>query len=301
MSFKFRQLEAFRAVVSAGSVQEAATQLFITQPAVSRLIKDLEHELGFMLFDRAKGRLVLTEQGSLFFESMETHFLGIERLSNTAKTIRQNIVQKITLACSPTISSTLLPECIAAIQKTYSQLHIDIHTTELANIRSMMQRGVADMAMCLDFPVTSGVSRRRLGSVDALCAMPDGHRLTQQEQVKLEDLKGESIIEWLPISPFVHSDEHALLERHHITNTCLLRTQTAHTRYALIAAGLGISITEPFTAKNWLGLGVSTRPITPTVQFDYIVAYQKNLESSELIQSSLSIIQTIYEQYTAKM
>jgi DNA-binding transcriptional LysR family regulator len=155
--------------------------------------------------------------------------------------------------------------------------------------------------MCLDFPVTSGVSRKRLGTVDALCAMPDGHRLAQQQQVKLEDLEGESIIEWLPISPFVGSDEHALLERHHITNTSVLRTQTAHTRYALIAAGLGVSITEPFTAKNWRSLGVSTRPITPTVPFDYIVAYQKSMEHSELIQTVISTIQTIYEQYTAKM
>ena len=295
MHLKFRQLEAFRAIVTAGSTQLAAEQLFVTQPAVSRLVKDLEYELGFMLFDRSKGKLILSEQGSQFFEALEMHFLGIERLSHAAAAIRQNNVQKLVLACSPVFSTTFLPVCITAIAAQYPALSIEIHTTELTNIRDMLQHGVIDLAMCLDFPVPSGVVRQFLGQADAVCAMPDGHRLSKKKHIQLSDLNGERIIEWLPISPFTTSQEHDLLKQYDIKVESFLKTQTAHTRYALIAAGLGVSIAEPFTAKTWQKLGVTTRPITPSVSFDYILAYQQTLGQSDFLQSVVAIVEQSYQ------
>ena len=54
---KFRQLEAFRHVILTGTTREAASRMFVSQPAISRLINALEEEVGFTLFKRLKGRL----------------------------------------------------------------------------------------------------------------------------------------------------------------------------------------------------------------------------------------------------
>jgi DNA-binding transcriptional LysR family regulator len=297
MHLKFRQLEAFRAVVATGSTQLAADKMFVTQPAVSRLVKDLELELGFLLFDRSKGKLVLSEQGGQFFEALELHFLGLNRLSHAAQAIRQAKEEKLVLACSPVLSSTFLPACIRAIAGAYPSLLIEVHTAELASIRDMLQRGIVDLAVCLDFPVPPGVSRLQLGRVNAVCAMPDGHRLSKKRAVKLQDLQGERIIDWLPTSPFVTSQERDLLEAHDILTTSQIKTQTAQTRYALIAAGLGVSIAEPLTAKTWQKLGVTTRPLTPSVQFDYILAFQKSTVQTSLLPRVVDITMQAYQSF----
>src|SRR5207237_10481954 len=79
-----RQVEAFRAVMTTGSVTSAATTMHVTQPAVSRLIRDLEVALKLALFERRGNRLAPTaEAGHLFAERART-FVGLSRMSQLA-------------------------------------------------------------------------------------------------------------------------------------------------------------------------------------------------------------------------
>ncbi len=64
MAITLRQIEAFRAVMEAGTVVEAAGLMHLSQPAVSRLVGELEATLGYALFARVKGRLARTEEGT---------------------------------------------------------------------------------------------------------------------------------------------------------------------------------------------------------------------------------------------
>ena len=86
---KHRQLEAFRNVMTTGTTAKAAKLMYLTQPAISRLIGDLEIHLDFKLFDRNKGRLVPTPEALKFFSGVERFFIGIDCLENAAQQIRQ--------------------------------------------------------------------------------------------------------------------------------------------------------------------------------------------------------------------
>jgi DNA-binding transcriptional LysR family regulator len=70
-SINLRQLEAFRAVMLTKSITRAAEMLFVSQPAVSRLISDLESTVEFDLFQRVKKRLIPTPEGEALFEEVE--------------------------------------------------------------------------------------------------------------------------------------------------------------------------------------------------------------------------------------
>ena len=65
---KIRQLEAFRAVMVWQTVTRAAEALHVSQPAVTRLIADLEESVGFQLFSRIRGRLHPTAEGEALYE-----------------------------------------------------------------------------------------------------------------------------------------------------------------------------------------------------------------------------------------
>jgi DNA-binding transcriptional LysR family regulator len=83
-----KRLQAFRAVLETGSVTHAALRLHTTQPAVSRLISDLEKELGLALFVRQRQRLVPTEEGRMFFREAERALAAVDRIVDVARDIR---------------------------------------------------------------------------------------------------------------------------------------------------------------------------------------------------------------------
>src|SRR5690606_28423369 len=91
MKMNLRQIEAFRAVMIYGSVTLAANALFITQPAVSRLITDLEDSLGFALFERKRGQpLKPKEDAEILYAEVEKAFVGLDHLIQTGKNLHKS-------------------------------------------------------------------------------------------------------------------------------------------------------------------------------------------------------------------
>lgn len=83
-----RQINAFRQVIRLGSVTAAARALSVSQPAVSRLIGDLEAGLGFPLFERRAGKLYPTPDARNLASEVERMFYGLERLERFARDMR---------------------------------------------------------------------------------------------------------------------------------------------------------------------------------------------------------------------
>ena len=73
----------------AGSMSDASRMLYVSQPAVSRLIKDLEESLGFTLFDRRNSRLYPTQAAHAFYREVERHFIGMDNLSQAADQVKR--------------------------------------------------------------------------------------------------------------------------------------------------------------------------------------------------------------------
>lgn len=85
-----RQLEAFRAVMLTGGMTMAADLVRITQPAISRLIRGLEDELGLRLFERSGNRLRPTREAGILFGEVSRHFTGIEHINKVATELRES-------------------------------------------------------------------------------------------------------------------------------------------------------------------------------------------------------------------
>ena len=83
-----RRVEAFRAVMLSGSITSAAEKLGISQPAVSRLISDFEHEIGMKLFSRAGGNLSPTEDARSLIDDVEFFFRGLDGVYQAAQDIK---------------------------------------------------------------------------------------------------------------------------------------------------------------------------------------------------------------------
>ena len=104
-----RQLEVFRAVMVAGSTVDAASMLYVSQPAVSNAIVQLENRLGFKLFERIKGRLHPTAEAKVLLAESERVFTDFNRVHNLAQELRDGKAGALRIAASPSIGQTIMP------------------------------------------------------------------------------------------------------------------------------------------------------------------------------------------------
>jgi len=295
---RFRQIEAFRSLIMTGTSVGAARAMHVTQPAISRLIADLEADLGFPLFSRAGGRLNPTTAGLRFFKSVEENFLGLERLKQVADKIREDASEGLTVACGPVLASTLLPPVIADFVERHPGVPIRVDSVKLPEVLSTLQNHKADVAISLAFPSVAGIEVEKLMHAAGQCAMPSTHRLAKKKLVNAKDLRGERIIGWLPNSRQPYEAEQSVFATGEERTNYTVLTDTAHTRYAMVAGGLGLSIVEPFAAKVWRAHGVVVRPFDGAVDYEYVLSYPSSGTRSDLVASFRESVLRVVKTYS---
>jgi DNA-binding transcriptional LysR family regulator len=278
----FRQIEAFRHVMQCGTTMGAASRLYISQPAISRLITALEVVVGFKLFNRHKGRLQPTAEGIRFYNAVEQNFLGLERLENAAEIIASEESQELSIACLPALSATLLPVAVKSFHTKHPDVLISIDTATVSQTLERLQSHRVEMAMTLAFPIIAGIEVEPLIETEIYCAIPIGHSLSMKKAIKATDLAGERVIKTLPAGPIKWEQDRQVFADAGVQIKHTIAYHTSHTGYAMIAQGLGIGLMEPFAYQHWHE-SVVLRPFLPRIPISYVIAYPTAMVRSQLV------------------
>ncbi|MCV2892628.1 LysR family transcriptional regulator [Lentibacter sp. XHP0401] len=273
---KFRQLEAFSHIMITGSMVSAAAEMNVSQPAVSRLISDLEAHLKFSLFERKQGALIPTPEGTRFFESVEENFLGLGRLEKVAENIRGDTGQVLRVAATHSLAATLLPPVLEKFHQRFPKTKVVIHSHRLSQLIVRLQNSSVDIAIAAQLPNLRGTERILLGNVRQVCALPVGHRLAALKTICASDLAGETILGIMPDGPARWSEVFSQLKSEGVAFKDNYEVDTAHTAYSIIARGLAVGIIEPFGARMWVqSEKVVWRPYVPHIEMQYHYSVMK--------------------------
>ena len=126
MQIKQRHLEVFEAVLTAGSISRAASQLHLSQPAISIALANLEEYVGFKLFQRDRGFFAPTREALLLQDEVAHGLLALSRVSKRVAEIRAGVTGSIRIATNGAMSIHFLPPLIATYQKEHVDVNIDI-------------------------------------------------------------------------------------------------------------------------------------------------------------------------------
>jgi DNA-binding transcriptional LysR family regulator len=293
----FRKLEAFRHVILTGTTKEAARRLFVSQPAISRLINALEEEVGFTLFNRIKGRLQPTTAGLRFYEAVEQNFMGLERLDQTAARIRHSEPRELKIACTPALSATLLPLAIKAYRVHYPTIMINVDTVIVPDLLDRIQQMRVDLAVTLAFPPITGIEVETLLETENYCAMATSHPLASKDVITPQDLVGFQLLKPLPTGPLTWEEEEQIFQNAGIEPKYVTAYHTSHTGYAMIAQNLCIGLMEPFAAQHWRK-EVTLRRFRPRVQLTYALAYPSPQIQSKPIYDFCEAVRETFKNWT---
>jgi DNA-binding transcriptional LysR family regulator len=262
---RMRQVEAFRAVMISGGVTGAAALLHVSQPSVSRLIADLEHEVGFPLFERRGGRLHATPQARALYEVVRRSFAGLDVLAQAARRIRAHPVGTIRIASLAALAVSALPPALSAFGRLHPEVKVTVEALGQRDLEDRIVLGQADLGFGIATPSRPGLRTAPLADAPYVCAVPREHRLAARKRVRVADLAGERLIGPMhEVDALWYGIDHALTAAG-IEVQRQIECQHSLPVYALVEAGLGVAIVEPFSARLFAARGVRVRRLEPRV------------------------------------
>lgn len=280
----FRQLEAFRAVMSYGSATRAAEAMRVSQPAVSRLLADFETNLGVRLFERDRGRLKPTSEAHLLYQESQMAFSGLARLREAATAMRTLRRGRIRIVSETVYAEGFIPRLAAAYQKRHPEVHIELDTGPSARIADWIAETWYDVGVVVLPIPEADVSIRFLRRQHAVCALPPSHRLAGNAVVRLEELSDEAFIAPVANTPYRIFFDRALTKAG-VEPEIRLVARTQHGICSFVAAGAGVGLIDPCAAEDMRNAGPAFVSLEPETSWDVAVITSKLRPPSLVSQS----------------
>lgn len=283
MVVNLRQVEVFRVVMTNGTTARAAEVLHISQPAVSKMIQELERSLGFDLFHRIKGRLQPTPEGQLFFREVEQAFLGLTHLRGAAARIRDYGSGELRIACLSALSTNVLPRALRAFMDRNPNIAITFQARMSSVVRDLVASGQFDLGVVADEIDRTGVEVMEFARFRVAVALPEGHPLEVRKVIRPVDLVDQSFIALAPEDTTRREAEQAF-EKAGVNIRAVIETPYSTTICSMVAAGIGLGLVNPLTAEPYVGHGLTLRPFEPALHFRTLLITPPNRLPSRILE-----------------
>lgn len=266
-----RALRAFVEVMHSGSATAAAKQLQMTQPAISRLIAQVEERFGFELFFREKGRLVATEDGKRFLSEVELVLSNMERLGNVARDISGLTKGSIRVVAPPSFSEAILADIVARFLEHHPGVEFSIDSRSAETARSMIAMRYADCGF-VKVPVdATDLSTEIMMTNNSVCVMRSDHPLARLDRISPTDILDAPLI-LLGARRRWRSQVDQAFAEYGRRPSVSIETHTHGSACALAAKGIGMAILNERLAQPYLRAPLIARPFQPQIIHQYAFA-----------------------------
>ncbi|TZG34270.1 LysR family transcriptional regulator [Agrobacterium sp. B1(2019)] len=279
-----RQIEALRAIMKAGSASRAAEIMGITQPAVSRLIAELEKTIGFPLFDRVRGRLEPTDQCRIFYADVERTFVGLEVLKHSASQIRERGPGIVRVANMPGIGLPVVARAVTEFRLLHPEVTVSSQLMSTAEVWTALGTGQVDIGVAPKETDLPGIEYHHFSGDAAVCAMSPRHRLASKDVITPADLDGAEYIAHTPAARMRRAMAE-LMERDGYKFNVVAETPMCMTLLSMISSGVGVGLVNPMSVEGLGNLDVVLRPFKPTLPLNFFLGYRVDTPPSRYVLS----------------
>lgn len=190
-----RVLQYFLAVAREASITKAAQSLNMTQPPLSRQLKELEEELGKQLFIRGNRRVTLTEEGMILRKRAEEMVELMEKTKAEVSSSGENISGEIYIGGGETEGIRLIAKAAEKIQRKHPGISYHLFSGNADDVTERLDRGLLDFGILIEPADIKKYDFIRLPTKDRWgLLMRRDHPLAEKSEVQPEDLQGLPLI-----------------------------------------------------------------------------------------------------------
>jgi DNA-binding transcriptional LysR family regulator len=193
---ELRHLRYFVAVAEEQNVTRASAKLHVSQPALSRQIRDLEEELGFPLLERSAKAVRLTEAGRAFLPEARAVLQRTEEAVTAARAVAGGVIGEIHVGYAPSLTVQILPQALRSFQSEFPGVRVSLHDLSTEEMLGGLRDGKLQVA--LGIPPTGdklhGLHFDELARYPICVAVAPNHPLARARSVTRANLAQESLI-----------------------------------------------------------------------------------------------------------
>lgn len=296
---ELRVLNYFLTVAREESFSRAAEKLHLSQPTLSRQLKDLEDEFGKQLLIREPRRILLTDDGQLLRRRAEEILSLVEKTAGELMSSNEEISGDIRIGAGESVHFGLIMEAARQLQKQHPQIRFHIVTGDGSTTMTRLERGLIDFAFVYGRLDPAKYQELPLPVRDQwVLFLRRDDKLAQQKNITATDLWERPLLfSRQALSPSTHGEElfnwlqKPVNELHVAGSYTLLYNATL-----MVKEGLGYAISF---AKliNTTGTDLCTRPLEPPIYTEPSLAWQKNQIFSK---ASQLFLQTLQKKFAKK-
>lgn len=265
---RLRHIEVFNAVMQTGSVSAAARLINVTQPAVSRTLQHAELQLGFALFQRARGRLTPTNEALALFPHIEKLFEQLDEVQRLAANLRHGqVADRLHVLAVFALSREVLPRAVAGFRQKHPNVQVHVQALHTPQVVSGLMLQEADVGYVISSVGQPALEHESLAETDMFCVVPKG--LMAPSKLRASGIALEALVD-VPMVALDGKDPVGMrinqaCREHGIGLSPVVTVQTYHAALSMAEFGLGAAIVDGCTASSADRHKVHVVPLLPRI------------------------------------
>jgi len=281
MNVTLRQLRVFQAVVQERNFSRAGAAIGLTQPAISRCIRELEGQLGLQLLNRTTREVAPTEAGrslagklDRLLDELELTLLDVQGMASVRR-------GKVRVASSPTLSANLMPACIARCAALHPEIQLVLLDRVQQDVLGSVRAGEVDFGVVIDPSTPEDLHCETILHEPFCLVCRSDHPLARRKSVPWRALAGEKLVLLDHASGSRRLIDKALADQQAEADRAVEVVQElGHptTVFRMVEAGIGITILPALalTAAELQGRALSVCRLTPRIERRIMLVHRKH-------------------------
>lgn len=291
---ELRVLRYFLEAAREGNITRAAERLHVSQPTLSRQLKDLEEELGRKLFLRGNHNIRLTDEGMLLRTRAEEILDMVDKTAGEFQSLGELAGGDIRIGCAESDGIKHLARCAKALQTRYPRIRLHIYSGNTEDLSHRLDKGLLDFAVLAQEVDLSKYNYLEVPARDSWgVVMRTDSPLAQKEAVRMEDLLGLPLI----CSRQGITEDFPKWFGEKVDGLNIVATfNLAYNAGILVREGLGCALTFDKLIHTGPDSGLCFRPLLPALETNLYIVWKKYQVFTRVAEVFLAQLQADFSQ-----
>lgn len=259
-----KMIEAFRAAITHGGISAGAESLGMSQPAMSRLMTELQHQVGFPLFIKHGRTVKPTNEALMLMTKVRQSFLGLEEITRFSEQLRKQRLGRLSISTIPSVGHSIMPEAVEHLRNRFPDVVISLTISSYIEVARSVRSREAEIGFTADKLSIDDLETVAEFSADCVCIGTSKWIPAKSAVVAPSDLIGKP---YVGLSGTFQRQIDALMSTTGHQLDILVETSLFQTASELVLRGMGLSVVDALTGSCHRLRGGIALPLRPAVRY----------------------------------
>jgi DNA-binding transcriptional LysR family regulator len=262
-----REMEMIRAILTHGTMAKAAQMINVSQPAISRMVKQAEDRTGLQLFERRGSKLIPTPDLTTLSREFEKVFASVDRVQALTLALGAGLGRPVHISSMSVLAETMLTPALVDVRRRHPQTPVAVRLNHRPGVEQEVIREESDLGLVHGIAQHDALTAISLCSAHVVCLMHCDHPLATRSELGPGDLAEEPLISMGRLSPL---SQHVIdaFDAAGVARRISIQIADSGLAAHFCASGLGLALLDPFFLSSDLPEHLVMRPFTPTIQIE---------------------------------